>query len=561
MGTRHMVAAAHYLAAQAGLAVLEAGGNAIDAGVAGGLTLNVVHSEFTHFAGVAPIMIYLAARDEVVTISGLGGWPRQARIESFIEDHAGRIPPGLLRTIVPGAPDAWLTALERYGSMTFGEVAAAAIGYARDGYPVSTLGSAVITAMADDYNRWPENARVFLPGGVPPQPGQRLVLSDLAATLQFLADEEAATRGSRGAGLRAARDAFYRGDIARQIATYHAANGGWLGEADLADFRVAVEPPVVTRFHDVEVYACGPWSQGPVLPQALNLLAGFDLAALGHNTTAYVHTLVEALKLVFADRERYYGDPRVVDVPLETLLSQDYAARRRRHIDATRAAPGMPPAGDVAAAGQAPRVPEATANWTEPPLDTSYVCAVDEAGNMFSATPSDGCFDGPMIPGTGLCPSARGSQSRTDPAHPACLAPGKRPRLTPNPAMAIRPGHWRMPFGTPGDDSQPQAMLQMLANMAVFGMPPQAAIDAPRFATFSFPRSFAPHDYFPGRMSLERRFDSAVGDGLAALGHDVTWWEAWEWRAGAVCAIVADSRSGMLEGAADRRRPGGVAGR
>ncbi len=555
MASRHMAAAAHYLAAQVALQVLEAGGNAIDAGVAGGLALNVVHSDFTHFAGVAPIVIRSADTGEVVTISGVGCWPRATDPEKFQRDHDGDIPPGLLRTVVPAAPDAWLTALERYGTMTFGEVVGPAIAYARDGYPVNSLASEVIGALAEHYRRWPENARVFLPAGRPPQPGERMRLPDLAATLQFLADAEAAAGGGRDAGIAAARDAFYRGDIARSIIGYHESHGGWLRTEDLADFRVDLEPPVTTRFGDVDVYACGPWSQGPVLPQTLAILAGVDLAAFGHNSTAYIHTIVEALKLAFADRHHHYGDPRFVDVPMDILVSDDYAAMRRRLIAADRAAATMPAPGLVP-----DTAPDAAGVWTEPPLDTSYICVADSHGNLFSATPSDGCFDGPMIPGTGLCPSPRGAQSWTDPDHPACLAPGKRPRLTCSPGIAIRENHWAMPFGSPGDDVQPQAMLQFLLNMVLFNMTPQAAVDAPRFATFSFPRSSAPHEYYPGRLSLERRFGDDIATDLAALGHAPNWWRPWEWQAGGLCAVRRDDVSGLLAGAADRRRPGGVAG-
>ncbi len=310
IGTQHMAAAAHYLAAQVALQILEAGGNAIDAGVGGGIALNVVHCDFTHFAGVAPIILRMAETGAVSTISGVGCWPRATRLQTFHDEHGGRIPAGILRTVVPAAPDAWLTALERFGMMSFAEVAAPAIAYARDGFPVTSLAAEVIGELADDYRRWPQNADVFLPHGRPPVPGQRLVLSDLARTLQYIADEEtaAAPRG-RDAGLLAARAAFYRGDIAQAIARYHADNGGWLAAEDLAEFRVGIEPPVSAQFAGVDVYACGPWCQGPVLPQALNILAGVDLHTSGHNTPATIHTVIEALKLAFADRHRFYGDP------------------------------------------------------------------------------------------------------------------------------------------------------------------------------------------------------------------------------------------------------------
>jgi gamma-glutamyltranspeptidase/glutathione hydrolase len=565
IGVRHMVASANHLAAQAGLAILEAGGNAVDAGVAGGIALGVLQCEYVHFAGVAPMVIHMADAGETYTISGLGPWPKAASAAYFRKHHEGRIPSDLKRTVVPAAPEAWITALARFGTMSFGEVASAAIRFGRDGFATQSITNEIISERAAAIAAWPENAKIYLPGGRPPETGSRFYQKDLAATIQYMADQEAAAAqaGGRKAGLKAARDAFYRGEIARKIVAYHAENGGWLAAEDLADFQVDVEAPLATRFGDVEVRGCGPWCQGPVLLQTLGVLDGIDLGAMGHNSPAYIHTLVEALKLSFSDRHHYYGDPKFIDVPIAALLSSDYFASRRGMIDPARAWPEMPPPGTLEQLGLPPaRLEAAPADkeWVEPELDTSYICAVDRFGNCFSATPSDGCLNSQVIPGTGLVPSSRGMQSWTDPAHPACLVPGKRPRLTPSPALAIRDGRWFMPFGTPGNDVQPQAMLQVLLNMVVFNMPPQAAMEQPRFATFSFPGSSDPHSYYPRRVSLERRFSDETASELEKLGHEVSWWRDWEWKAGAVCAIVADRETGMMEGGADTRRPGGVRG-
>jgi gamma-glutamyltranspeptidase/glutathione hydrolase len=317
------------------------------------------------------------------------------------------------------------------------------------------------------------------------------------------------------------------------------------------------------RFGDTTVFGCRPWCQGPVLLQTLKILETIDLRSLGHNTPAYIHTLVEALKLAFADRHAYYGDPKFVDVPIDALLSDAYAAHRRTLIDPSRACPEMPPPGSAQQLNIAARPPapaKADREYVEGDPDTSYVCAVDRHGNCFSATPSDGAINGPVIPGTGLAPSSRGMQSWTDPAHPACLAPGKRPRLTPNPSIAMRDDRWIMPFGSPGNDVQPQAMLQVFLNMAVFDMTPQHAIEQPRFASSSFPGSSDPHSYTPRRMSMERRFSDETATALDRMGHNVNWWREWEWKAGCVCAIVKDHTTGMMEGGADVRRPGGVRG-
>jgi gamma-glutamyltranspeptidase/glutathione hydrolase len=564
IGTKHMVASANYLAAQAAFEILEAGGNAIDAGVAGGIALGVLQCEYVHFAGVAPLMIHIAETNETVTLSGLGPWPKLASAAWFREHQGGRILTNIKRCVVPGAPDSWITALERYGTMSFAEVAAAAIRFGRDGFAMPSISAEIIGEAVETLKRWPQNAAIYLPNGEPPRAGQRFFQTDLAASIQYMADEDsaAARKGGRLAGLAAARAAFYRGDIAQKIVAYHKENDGWLREDDLAEFRVDVETPLSARFGDVTVFGCRPWCQGPVLLQTLKILDGIDLKSLGHNTPDYIHTLIEALKLAFADRHAYYGDPKFIDVPIDALLGDAYAARRRAMINPDSAWPEMPPAGTAAELGLVARAAKTVAatEAAETDPDTSYVCVIDQHGNCFSGTPSDGSINGPIIPGTGLAPSSRGMQSWTDPSHPACLEPGKRPRLTPSPAIARRDGKWIMPFGSPGNDVQPQAMLQVLLNLSVFEMTPQAAIEQPRFATASFPSSSDPHSYTPGRMTLERRFTDETAAALDAKGHSVAWWREWEYKAGCVCAVVKDTTTGMLEGGADVRRPGGVRG-
>jgi gamma-glutamyltranspeptidase/glutathione hydrolase len=557
-GTRYMISAGHYLATQAGHAVLEAGGNAVDAAVAAGIALGVVHSDQVSFSGVAPMIIYLADRDEAVVISGLGWWPKATRPDVFVEEHGGKIPLGLLRTVVPAAPDAWMLALARYGTMTFGDVAAAAIRYAREGFTVHPVMAYYIDKYAADYRRWPHNAALYLPLGRPPREGELLVFSDLARSIQFMVDEErAASPRGRAAGLAAARDAFYRGDLATVMTRYHRENGGWLTMEDLASYRSEVEAPLRTTFHGTEVLTCGPWCQGPVLLQVLSLLEGYDLRALGHNSPAYVHLVTEAMKLCFADRERYYGDPHFVDVPMDTLLSSAYAAQRRRLIREGVAWPEMPPAGDANGAGVVTSSGRGTAMSPANealPGDTSYVCVVDRHGNAVSATPSDVSWEGPVIPGLGFCPSSRGSQSWATPGHASCVQPGKRPRLTPNPAFARRRGQLLMPFGAPGGDLQPQGMLQVFLNHTVFGMSAQAAVEAPRFVTHSFPGSFEPHPYHPGRLDLEQGIGASTGDTLAAFGHRVRWLPDLSVETAGVCTIVADREAGILYGGADPRR-------
>jgi gamma-glutamyltranspeptidase / glutathione hydrolase len=315
--TTHAIAAGHYLATTAGFEILQAGGNAIDAGVAAGIALGVLQIDLVDFAGVAPIMIYHAEKQEVVTIAGLGTWPRALDPEFFMREHGGKIPLGVLRVVVPAAPDAWITALKRYGTMSFGEVASGAIRLARDGFPMYPLMAASIEKQQERLRQWPSSAAVMLPNGKPPQAGELFRQTDLAASLQYMADEEKAAVGrsangrGREAGLDAARDAFYRGDIARKIVGFIKDQGGLLSSEDMANYHSPVVPPERRRFGDLEVFTCGAWCQGPTLLQTLALLEGTDLGALGHNSADYIHTLTEALKLAFADREAYYTDPAV----------------------------------------------------------------------------------------------------------------------------------------------------------------------------------------------------------------------------------------------------------
>ena len=559
--THHMVASGHHLATQAGYEVLEAGGNAVDAGVAAGIALGVLHSDLVQFAGVAPIMIYLADEDRVTTISGLGWWPRAASLERFVSEFGGRIPDGILRTVVPAAPDAWIAALGRYGTMTFADVASAAFRYANEGFSVHPLMAGNLAAHAGEYRRWESSSDIFLPGGKPPVLGERFVQADLAGAIRHMIDEEAAARGGREAGLAAARDAFYRGDLARAMVRCHEEAGGWLTMDDLAEYRSAEEEPVLARLGEIEVYTCGPWCQGPVLAQMVGLLDGIEIESLGHNSARYVHTISEAMKLCFADRERYYGDPKFVDVPLARLLSPGYSRERRALIRQDRAWPGMPPAGGEDALRAAGPETNAAGGPVPASPDTSYCCAVDRHGNCFSATPSDVSWQSPVVPGTGLCPSSRGSQSWAVPGHASSVAPGKRPRLTPNPAFARVRGRWAMPFGTPGGDVQTQAMLQVLLNVTRFGMSTQDAIEAPRFATQSFPNSFEPHEEFPGRLVVEEGIPDPVARELAARGHDIERIEDRSARMGAVCAIELDVQSGIMEGGADPRRMSRAMGR
>ncbi len=567
MGGSHVVSSGHYLASAAGYRILEQGGNAIDAGVAAGIVINVTLPEMTSFGGVAPIIIYSVRDDSVSTISGLGSWPREASIEHFVNNRGGDLPAGVERVVVPAAAAAWLTALEEHGTLSFEQVVTPSLEIARDGFPLHATGAEAYAGLTDTFAAWPSTAEVFAPGGRPVGFGEMLVQPALARTFERMIEVEksAAGRGREGA-IAAVREFFYTGDIGRELVEYVRENGGFLSMDDMADFEVGHESPEIGSFDGYDIYTCGPWCQGPVLAQSVQMLADDDLSALGHNTPDYVHLLAETLKLAFADRDAFFGDPDHVDVPMAGLLSKEYTRERRRQIDEGRAAIGMPPYGnpwqyegrsepdDYAYVAPVPGG-EAGA------LDTSYVCVVDRWGNAFSATPSDSMGGVPIVPSLGFTPSGRGSQSWLDERHPSSLQPGKRPRLTPNPAIAFKDGRPWMPFGTPGGDAQCQTMLQVFLNIAVWGMNPQQAVEAPRFLSWNFPNSFWPHGYLTGKLALESGIGSEVASVLERRGHEVQWMAEHDAGAGSACAITIDPENGARSGGADLRREAYAIGR
>jgi gamma-glutamyltranspeptidase/glutathione hydrolase len=551
-GTRHAISAGHYLAAAAGYAILEAGGNAVDAGCAAGLALGVLQPDLVSVAGVAPILIR-KADGTTESIAGLGHWPRATPPDVFMREHGGQMPPGVRRMVVPAAPDAWIQALERHGTMSFGEIAAAAIRFAGEGFAVYDLLHESIAAHQAEYRTWAQNAAIFLPGGEVPKVGAKFVQADLARSLSYMVEQEKAAAGKgRLAGLAAAHAAFYRGDLARTITRFVAEQGGFLSMADMESYRSRIEPVVTRDWRGHQVSVCGPWCQGPALLEALLIAERLGLDGLAHNSAEYLHLITEALKGALADREYHFTDPAMGHVPVEELLSPAHVAARAAAVDRARAHPGLP----EPILGRGTTLPSATdAALPKVEADTSYVAVVDRWGNAFSATPSDGSWNVPIVPGTGLVVSGRGTQNRPDPSHPAGVAPGKRPRLTPNPALVVTRDGGLMPFGTPGGDVQIQAMLQVMLNILHFGMEVQEAIEAPRVASYSFPSSFAPYEYFPGRLAVESRIPAEVRDALAARGHEVKPWPGMTWLAGSVEVVLSDPASGLIHAGADPRRP------
>lgn len=569
IGTEHAVSTAHFLSTAVGNRILELGGNAVDAGVAAGVAMNTVMPYLTSFGGVAPIILYLADRDEVLTVSGVGRWPRAHTLDEHRKRWGDAIPNGVSPVLVPAAPDAWMTALEKFGTMTLYEVIGPSAALATNGFP-ATLSYRYMVGKRESQDflkEWPTSGDILMPGGRLLEIGERLTNPDLGRLYNDLIEVErsAAWRGRAGA-IRAARDHFYTGEPAETMTSFVEENGGILSMDDMRDFAVTVERPIKSRYKDLDILVCDFWCQGPAVPQILKLLEGYDLAAMGHNSANYVHTVLEATKLVFSDRHHIYGDPEFVEVPKDALLSDEYAAVRREMIKPERAWPEMPPPGSpstVAAVGAARSSPTANATPGASPGegDTGHVAVMDRWGNVFASTTSDTYMWSPVVPGLGIPPSGRGIQSFTDPDVPAHIAPWKRPRLTPNPALVFKDGRFAMTIGTPGADAQVQAMVQVLLNRFEFGMDPQQAVEAPRVSTYSHPDTMEPHAYFPGMARVESGVGPKVMADLAQKGHSVEDWGDMAFAAGCPTVVAADHETGFIWAGADPRRESHATGR
>ena len=566
-GKRGAVAAGHPLSAEAGLRLLQQGGNATDAGCAAILAASVI--EFSHFSfgGEVPIIIK-PSNGAVTVINGQGIAPQLATRQFFL-DQARKGEPkeglpfvpssGILPATVPAVLDAVVTALDRFGTKSLAVVIQPAIELA-DGVPIDELRATYIERTRKVYEPWPTSARLFLPGGRVPKPGEMFSQPDLARTLREIvkAERAAASRG-RHAALTAARDYFYTGVIAKRISDFCEANGGLLRAGDFAAFHAKVEEPAHASYHGYEVYKTGFWAQGPVMLEMLNVLEGYDLQALKHNSADYIHTLTETMKLAFADRDRYYGDPDFVRVPGGELLAKDYAAMRRSLIDEKRASleqrPGDPMnkkplmngAPHPALTGQSSVLEAERAN------DTTCVNVIDKDGNLFSATPSGAWLPTVVAGDTGVMLGQRMQSFLLEEGHPNVLQPGKRPRVTLSPTLVTKDGKPLMVLSTPGGDNQDQSLIQVLLNIIEFGMNVQEAVEAPRFQTLQLVSSFDDHRLSPGVLNLEDRIQKQVGDDLASRGHKVEMQTAWG-NPSAPTVIRFNSDTGVIEAGADPRR-------
>ena len=584
VGSVGMVASTHWLASSAGMQVLERGGNAVDAAVTAAFVLQVVEPHLNGPGGDVPLLV--AGPDgDVQVYCGQGPTPQAATIERFAELDLDLVPgSGLLAAVVPGAFGAWSLLLEQRGTWHLRDVLEPAIAYAADGFPLLPGTVATIRAVEALFrDEWPTSAAAWLgPAGVP-QAGSRSRNEPLARTWRRVLAEAEAAAGGREEQIAAARNVFYRGFVAEAIADWCATeevmdtsgrrHGGLLTGDDLARWQPTVEPSVSVDYAGLTVHKTGPWGQGPVLLQQLQLLAGFDLPAMGHLSLDMVHTVVECAKLAFADREAWYGDPAACDVPLKTLLSASYADERRALVGEQASYELRPGSPD----GRTPRLasrtggggsrPAVTADGAGEPTvlgdgdtrgDTCHLDVVDRDGLMVSATPSGGWLQSsPVIPALGFPLGSRAQMAWLEAGLPASLAGGVRPRTTLSPSLATRDGRPYLAFGTPGGDQQDQWSLVFLLAHLHGGLDLQASIDAPMFHSTHFPSSFYPREAAPGGVVVEGRLAPEVVAGLRERGHDVT--VTGDWSQGRVSAAGVDPDTGFLKAAANARGMQGYA--
>ncbi len=567
MGRRGGVSTGHYLATIAGLDVLKRGANAFDAGVTAAMALKVTKMDYAGWTGVAPLILYSAAEGKVVTRVGAGRSPALATLDYFLEHGKNRVNTAL----VPADVDVWLAALDRYGTVSFAEAAAPSLEIAEGGYHLYKMQKWMIDDQTDAILRFPYNRDFWFQNGVGEQEvGDPMVNADLGRLIRYMiaAEEQAlAAGGSRSDGIRAARDAFYKGDPARAVDALFRELGGIIRYEDLASYEGEWMEPLSTTFMDLDVYAADGWSQGPRMILILNLLDGIDLEALGYNTPEYIHLISQVIDLAMSDSHRYVGDPDVADTP-EELYTKEYARTRRSLIEEERAFQDMPPWGDparmLAVAEDSPRSfltsDGATAaggsdpDGEEPMFDTSSLNVMDDEGNLFSLTESDGHMSTPMVPGWGFGLGGRMGQFNLDPRLANVMAPGKRPRNTNTPLLVMKDGEPFMGLSTPGADQQLQSLLQVFLNVVVWGMSPEQALDQPRFGSYNFPTTGSGINRSPAGLRLEDRIPAETFEGLKALGHNVEWWGLWNLRSGAPTVVYRDPATGILIAAGDVRR-------
>ncbi|MGV8935615.1 MAG: gamma-glutamyltransferase family protein [Allorhizobium sp.] len=574
LGTFGVVTSTHWIASAVGMSILEKGGNAFDAAVATGFVLQILEPHLVGPGGDMPALIYSKKTGKVEVICAQGTAPAAATIEHYTAEGLSIIPgDGLLATVIPGAFDGWMLMLRDYGTMTVREVLEPAIYYAEQGHPMLPRVSATIKGLAAFFEKeWPTSYETWLPGGAAPEPHALFKNPVLAETWKrIIAESESAT--GRENQIDKARDAFYRGFVAEAIEDYlktaevmdasGSRHKGVLTAADMASWSATVEAPQTFDYHGWTVAKTGPWGQGPVLLQSLALLQGIDIAAMDPLSADFVHTVVEAMKLAYADREVYYGDPAFSTVPMDSLLSKSYNDSRRLLIGSTASMqlrPGRLPGFEaqhdltmqmLSSMGGGAVYEPTMSHLTEKRGDTVHIDVIDRDGNMVSVTPSGGWLQSsPIIPGLGFCLNSRAQMFWLKPGLPTSLAPGMRPRTTLTPSIALFEGRPTLAFGTPGGDQQDQWQLAFFLRYVHHKSNLQAAIDMPLFHTTHFPASFYPRTSQPGNVMIESNIGADVLKQLAAMGHDLT--PADPWTVGRLTAARRDA-DGLLRAAATPR--------
>ncbi len=582
-GTFGVVTSTHWLASATGMAMLEKGGNAFDACAAAGFVLQIVEPHLVGPGGDMPAIFYSARTRKVEVVCGQGPAPAGATIAHYKSLGLDLVPgSGLLATVIPGAFDAWMLMLRDHGKLPLRTVLEPAIHYAAKGHPMLPRVADQIAGLKGMFDaEWPTSAATWIPGGALPKAHALFRNPKVAKTYLRLLKEAEARGGGRVRQIEAARKIWSQGFVAEAIDRFCRTrkvmdssgrrHGGVLTGQDMATWRASYDAPASVNYHIFEVFKVGAWSQGPLFLQALKILEHFDLKAMGPTSPAFVHTVAEALKLAFADREAYYGDPDFVDVPLETLLSDAYGRKRAKLISGRASLeqrPGAIPGFELQVkrtlkelriAGQASAPTNATVG--EPTLasmtaasrrgDTVHIDVIDSEGNMVTATPSGGWLQSsPVIPELGFPLNTRAQMFWLTEGLPGSLAPGKRPRTTLTPSLAFEDGEPRLVFGTPGGDQQEQWQLAMFLRRVHHGLNLQEAIDLPMFHTAHGQSSFYPREAKPGHLAVEESIGAEALKDLAARGHDVE--AAPEWTIGRVTA-AEKGRDGVLRAAATPR--------
>lgn len=568
-GTRAVVSTGNYLATLAGISVFQKGGNAFDAGVAAAMALKVTAVDLAGWSGVAPLILYSANENRVLTRTGAGTAPAAATLTNYLEHDKDPAH----SCIVPADVDVWLAALDRFGTMSFEDVAQYALSLAEYGYHLHHRQKFSVDQRQDVISRWPYNAAYWFQNGTGRQRlGSLMVNEDLGKLIRYMIDAEdkALSKGaSRSEGIRAARDAFYRGEPARAVDQFFEEFvDGQMTYEDMAGYQGRWDEPLHTTYRGYDVYACDAWSQGPRLILMLNMLENFDLKKLGYNTPTYIHVISQVIDLAMSDSHKYLGDPDFVDIP-ERLYTKEYARERAKLMDMDKAFQDMPPWGDPAnmknihpdspTRFSAEETPSPSAAGLDPMSerniwDTTCLNVMDGDGNVFSMTESDGHLTTPLIPGWGFGLGNRGGQFNLDPNLANVVAPGKRPRNTNTPFVIMKDGKPFMGLSLAGGDMQAQALLQIFLNVAEWGMTPQQAMDHPRFGSYNFPGTGEAVNRNPARLNLEGRIPSETFDALEKLGHKVGNWGFWSYVAGDGTITYRDPETGFIMAAADPRR-------